>query len=210
MDGGLWRQETAVGPQYRALWRWEGQSLGTDAGGWEGGRIMAFPLKLETKADSCGQLQQAGPTPRVPGARGNPAGLWPRPASCPSVKGSASQPGPGPALNPGNLILSKYQALPIGNSPRSPSDSIPKLQGSAQHHPRAYQTPTPLPANAGHPHPSKRRPCFSLVDKIWVPLGTAVPSKGLIRPCRRPTILSGDCVPQLIGTCSFFCTKLQL
>lgn len=107
---------------------------------------MAFPLKLETKADSCVQLQQAGPTPRVPGARGNPASLWPRPASCPSVKGSASQPGPGPALNPGNLILSKYQALPNGNSPHSRSDSVPKLQGSAQHHPRAYQTPTPLPS----------------------------------------------------------------
>lgn len=43
---------------------WEGQSLGKDAGGGGGKEagFMAFPLQLETKADSCVLREQSGPT----------------------------------------------------------------------------------------------------------------------------------------------------
>lgn len=58
-----WRQEVAGNPQCQAPWRWEGQRLGTDAGrGRKGAGFVAFPLQLETKADSCVSIQQSGPT----------------------------------------------------------------------------------------------------------------------------------------------------
>lgn len=58
-----WRHEVAGNPQCQAPWRWEGQRLGTDAGrGRKGAGFVAFPLQLETKADSCVPLQQSGPS----------------------------------------------------------------------------------------------------------------------------------------------------
>lgn len=54
----------------------------------------------------------------------------------------------------GTPSLSKYQALPIGDSPLNLSDSLLRQQGSPQHHPKAYQAPIPLLGNSTHPQPT--------------------------------------------------------
>lgn len=134
-----------------------------DAGGvGKGQDLWHFPSSWKQRQVPVSNSSNPVPPTRVAGAEGNPAGLWSRPAIQPRCQTISL---PARAITYSQILgtpsLSKYQAVPIGDGPLNSSDSLLRQQGSAQHHPKACQVPTPLLANLAHPHPSKLRTCFS-------------------------------------------------
>ena len=129
-----WRQELAESPQYQAPWRWEGQSLGTDAGGvGKGQDLWHFPSSWKQRHIPVSSSSNLVPPTRVAGAEGNPAGLWPHPATQPLFQTMSV---PAGAITSSQILgtpsLSKKQAFSIGDGSFNSSDSLLRQQGSLQ------------------------------------------------------------------------------
>lgn len=129
----------------------------------KGRDLWHFPSSWKQGRFLCPDQQSVHPPSG--GAEGNPAGLWPHPATGVSFKQSLSQP-PCTRRTPPSLetpSLYKYQALPIGNDSLAPQT----LSSTAARIPlvplKSLAGPiSPLLGNSAHPHSSKLRPCFCL------------------------------------------------
>lgn len=73
--GGPGNKHLPEGPQSQALWSWEGQSLGTDAGGVGTGQdLWHFPSSWKQRQIPVSSMSNPVPPAGVAGVEGNPAG----------------------------------------------------------------------------------------------------------------------------------------
>lgn len=199
-----WRQELAESPQYQVPWRWEGQSLGTDAGGvGKGQDLWHFPSSWKQRHIPVSNSSNLVPPTRVAGAEGNPAGLWPHPATQPLFQTMSV---PAGAITSSQILGT---APPCPNNKPSPLGMVPLTPQTLSSSSKGPCSTTQEPA----------RPCLGLEwAKVLMPLGTPVTSKMLsqtLSTSSSPEIQwnippKQDHSPQLVDTSSFIAAKLQL